>query len=40
MEIADKELEVAQATFKTAVANRPKIDERPFANYKEVSVEA
>jgi dihydrodipicolinate synthase/N-acetylneuraminate lyase len=40
MEIVGKELEVAQATFKTAVANRPKIDERPFANYKEVSVEA
>jgi dihydrodipicolinate synthase/N-acetylneuraminate lyase len=40
MEIVGKELEVAQATFKIALANRPTIDERPFANYKKVSVEA
>ncbi len=40
MEIVGKELEIAQATFKIALANRPRIDERPFANYKKVSVEA
>jgi 4-hydroxy-tetrahydrodipicolinate synthase len=40
MKIVGKELEVVQATFKTALANRPRIDERPFANYKKVSVEA
>jgi 4-hydroxy-tetrahydrodipicolinate synthase len=34
MELAGKELEIAQATFKTAVANRPKVDEKPFASFK------
>jgi 4-hydroxy-tetrahydrodipicolinate synthase len=34
MELAGKELEIAQATFKTAAANRPKLDEKPFASFK------
>jgi dihydrodipicolinate synthase/N-acetylneuraminate lyase len=34
MEIVGKELEVAQATFKTAVANRPKVTEKPFSTFK------
>lgn len=34
MEIVGKELEIAQATFKTALANRPKLDEKPFASFK------
>jgi 4-hydroxy-tetrahydrodipicolinate synthase len=34
MELAGKELEIAQATFKTALANRPKVQEKPFASFK------
>jgi len=34
MEIVGKELETAQAIFKTAVANRPKVQEKPFTNFK------
>ena len=34
MEIAGKELEIAQAIFKTAVANRPKVQEKPFSSFK------
>jgi 4-hydroxy-tetrahydrodipicolinate synthase len=34
MELAGKELEIAQGTFKTAVASRPKVDEKPFASFK------
>jgi 1-pyrroline-4-hydroxy-2-carboxylate deaminase len=34
MEIVGKELEVAQATLKTALANRPKITEKPFSTFK------
>lgn len=34
MEIVGKELEIAQATFKTALANRPKVQEKPFSSFK------
>jgi hypothetical protein len=34
MEIAGRELEIAQATFKTALANRPKAREKPFSSFK------
>ncbi len=34
MEIVGRELEIAQAAFKTALANRPKLDEKPFASFK------
>jgi 4-hydroxy-tetrahydrodipicolinate synthase len=34
MEITGKELETAQATYKKAVANRPKVQEKPFSNFK------
>ncbi len=34
MEITGKELEIAQATFKTALANRSKVDEKPFSVFK------
>jgi 1-pyrroline-4-hydroxy-2-carboxylate deaminase len=34
MEITGKELEVAQATFKTALTNRPKVQEKPFSSFK------
>jgi hypothetical protein len=34
MEIVGKELEIAKATFKTALANRLKTDERPFSDFK------
>ena len=34
MEITGKELEIAQATYKTAVANRPKVQEKPFSSFK------
>jgi dihydrodipicolinate synthase/N-acetylneuraminate lyase len=34
MEVVGKELEVAQATFKTALASRPKMVEKPFSSFK------
>jgi 4-hydroxy-tetrahydrodipicolinate synthase len=34
MEIVGEELEIARAIFKTAVANRPKADEKPFSSFK------
>jgi 1-pyrroline-4-hydroxy-2-carboxylate deaminase len=34
MEIVGKELEIAQATFKTALAARPKVNEKPFSSFK------
>jgi dihydrodipicolinate synthase/N-acetylneuraminate lyase len=34
MEVVGKELEVAQATFKTALAGRPKMVEKPFSSFK------
>jgi dihydrodipicolinate synthase/N-acetylneuraminate lyase len=34
MEITGKELEIAQATFKTALANRPKVQEKLFSSFK------
>jgi len=34
MEIVGEELEIARAIFKTAVANRPKVDEKPFSSFK------
>ena len=34
MEITGKELEIAQGTFKTALANRPNVQEKPFASFK------
>ena len=34
MEIVGSELEIAQATFKTALTSRPKIDEKPFSSFK------
>jgi 4-hydroxy-tetrahydrodipicolinate synthase len=34
MEITGKELEIAQATYKTAVASRPKVQEKPFSGFK------
>jgi 4-hydroxy-tetrahydrodipicolinate synthase len=34
MEIVGKELEIAQATFQTALASRPKIEEKPFSSFK------
>ncbi len=34
MEIIGDELKTAQATFKTAFANRPKVVERPFSSFK------
>jgi dihydrodipicolinate synthase/N-acetylneuraminate lyase len=34
MEIVGKELEIAQATFKTALATRPKVTEKPFFSFK------
>jgi 4-hydroxy-tetrahydrodipicolinate synthase len=34
MEIVGEELKVTQATFKTAVANRPKVTEKPFSSFK------
>jgi 1-pyrroline-4-hydroxy-2-carboxylate deaminase len=34
MEITGKELEIAQATYKTALANRPKVQEKPFSSFK------
>jgi 1-pyrroline-4-hydroxy-2-carboxylate deaminase len=34
MELVGKELEIAQITFKTALANRPDIDEKPFSSFK------
>jgi 4-hydroxy-tetrahydrodipicolinate synthase len=34
MEIVGKELEIAQATFQTALANRPKMVEQPFSSFK------
>lgn len=36
MEIVGKELEIAQDAFKTALANRPKVAEKPFASFKGV----
>jgi dihydrodipicolinate synthase/N-acetylneuraminate lyase len=34
MELAGKELEAARATFKTALAIRPKVQEKPFSSFK------
>jgi 1-pyrroline-4-hydroxy-2-carboxylate deaminase len=34
MEITGKELETALATYKTAVANQPKVQEKPFSSFK------
>jgi 4-hydroxy-tetrahydrodipicolinate synthase len=34
MEIVGEELEIARAIFKTAVATRPKVDEKPFSSFK------
>jgi 1-pyrroline-4-hydroxy-2-carboxylate deaminase len=34
MEIVGEELKTAQATFKTALANRPKVTEKPFSSFK------
>jgi dihydrodipicolinate synthase/N-acetylneuraminate lyase len=34
MELAGRELEIAQATFKTAQANRPQIKEKPFSSFQ------
>jgi len=34
MEIVGEELKTAQATFKTALANRPKVSEKPFSSFK------
>jgi len=34
MELVGKELEIAEATFKTALANRPKVAEKPFSSFK------
>jgi dihydrodipicolinate synthase/N-acetylneuraminate lyase len=34
MEVVGKELEIAQATFKTALASRPKMVEKPFSSFK------
>jgi dihydrodipicolinate synthase/N-acetylneuraminate lyase len=34
MEIVGKELEVVQATFKTALTHRPKVNEKPFSSFK------
>jgi hypothetical protein len=34
MELAGKELEAARATFKTALANRPKVQEKPISSFK------
>jgi 1-pyrroline-4-hydroxy-2-carboxylate deaminase len=36
LELVGKELEIAQTTFKTALANRPNVNEKPFSLYKEV----
>jgi dihydrodipicolinate synthase/N-acetylneuraminate lyase len=34
MEITGKELETARATYKTALANRPKVEEKPFSTFR------
>jgi 1-pyrroline-4-hydroxy-2-carboxylate deaminase len=34
MEITGKELEIAQAIYKTAIASRPKVQEKPFSSFK------
>ncbi len=34
MELVGKELEIAEATFKTALANRLRVDEKPFSSFK------
>ena len=34
MELVGKELEIAEGTFKTALANRPRVDEKPFSSFK------
>ena len=34
MELVGKELEIAQATFNTALATRPKVVETPFSSFK------
>jgi 4-hydroxy-tetrahydrodipicolinate synthase len=34
MEIAGKELEITQAIYKKALANRPKIDEKPLSSFR------
>jgi 4-hydroxy-tetrahydrodipicolinate synthase len=34
MELVGKELEIAEGTLKTALANRPRVDEKPFSSSK------
>jgi len=34
MELVGKELETAEGTLKTALANRPRVDEKPFSSFK------
>jgi hypothetical protein len=34
MELVGNELQTAQAIFKTALANRPKVQEKPFSSFK------
>jgi dihydrodipicolinate synthase/N-acetylneuraminate lyase len=34
MELVGEELKIAQAIFKTALANRPKVQEKPFSSFK------
>jgi 4-hydroxy-tetrahydrodipicolinate synthase len=34
MELVGKELEIAEGTLKTALANRPRVDEKPFSSFK------
>jgi 4-hydroxy-tetrahydrodipicolinate synthase len=34
MELVGEELKIAQATVKTALANRPKVTEKPFSSFK------
>jgi dihydrodipicolinate synthase/N-acetylneuraminate lyase len=36
MELVGEELEIAQITFKTAQANRPEIDEKPFSSFSRI----
>jgi hypothetical protein len=34
MELVGKELEIAEDILKTALANRPRVDEKPFSSFK------
>jgi 4-hydroxy-tetrahydrodipicolinate synthase len=34
MELVGKELEIAEGTLKAALANRPRVDEKPFSSFK------